>query len=296
MKVVFEHVLHPLSTSFACHHFDGKVFDCPYHVHPEIELLRIDSSRGRFLAGDHAGRFNPGDFFIFGAGLPHMFCNDHLVEDKTEAARSHYVQFRTDCFGPKFFQLPEMQGIATLFKGAARGLRYRFPAGKDDAPTGFDAVFTEAGALRLADLLRLLHELSQLKSSAESLASEGYVPITSTRSSERLERALSHINHSFMSTVDLSGTARAASMSPEAFSRFFHRHLGKTFQDYVTDLRIAEACRLLLDTDLTVAEVCFKSGFNNVANFNRHFLRRKTMSPRCYRALGEVPVAAGGSG
>ena len=287
MKVVFEHVLHPQSTSFACHRFEGRTFDCPYHVHPEIEVLHIDRSRGRFLAGDRADRFQPGDYFLFGAGLPHMFCNDAKEDEPGTDAASRYVQFRADCFGKTFFHAPEMSEIAALLRRANRGFRYRFPAGADPLAVHFDAVFAAQGVVRLAELLGLLHALAHA-GPAEALASDGYVPVSSTRSSERLERALTHINRSFNSGVDLSGTARAATMSPEAFSRFFHRHLGKTFQDYITDLRIAEACRLLLDTDLTVAEVCFKSGFNNVANFNRHFLRRKGMSPRQYRPLGET--------
>ena len=286
MKPVFEHVLHPLSTSFACHRFEGKVFDCPYHVHPEIEVLSIEGSRGRYLVGDHAGRYSPGDCFLFGPGLPHMFCSDALDPEQPQMARSRYVQFREDCFGVKFFQLPEMCPVANLLQHASRGLYYRLPREAGPVERNFDAVFTQDGGFRVAAFVRLLHEIARAEP-VWPLASEGYESRPSTRSSERLERALTHINRHLTSGVNLPGTAQVAAMSPEAFSRFFHRYLGKTFQDYVTDLRIAESCRLLLDTDLTVAEVCFKSGFNNIANFNRHFLRCKRLSPRAYRALGE---------
>lgn len=282
MKPVFEHVHHSLSVSFASHHFSGRVFDCPYHIHPEVEVLRIESSEGRFLAGDHAGRFGPGDLFLFGAGLPHMFCNDQPTTDREDDAQSRYVQFREDCFGEKFFHIPELHSIAGLLRRASRGLCFR-GLGESNA---FKALFSGGGVSRLTGLLRLLDELAHTPS-GETLASDGYVPLTSTRSSERLERALTHIHRSVTTGINLADTARAATMSPEAFSRFFRRHLGKTFQDYVTDLRVAEACRLLLGTDLTAAQVCFRAGFNNLANFNRHFLRRKGTSPSQYRKLAE---------
>ena len=286
MKLVFEHVQHPLTVSFACQSFTGAAFDCPYHIHPEVEILRIDSSQGRFLAGDHAGRFGPGDLFVFGAGLPHMFCND-LTEDQGQPmAQSRYIQFREDCFGEKFFRTPEMGAVATWLRQAGRGLCYR---GLPE-PKTLKSLFLRRGVPRLTELLRLLDELAHTPPT-DVLASEGYAQVTSTRSSERLERALSHIHRALATGVNLTDTAHAASMSSEAFSRFFHRHLGKTFQDYVTDLRVAEACRLLLDTDLTAAQVCFKSGFNNLANFNRHFLRRKGTSPSQYRKMTETKVA-----
>ena len=284
MKPVFEHVQHPLSVSFACHRYEGRVFDCPYHIHPEIEILRIDSSQGRFLAGDHVGRFGPGDLFVFGAGLPHMFCNDAPGGEEAPGASSRYVQFREDCFGANFFQAPEFQEVARLLRQARRGLCYR----SAPEPRELRALYKVAGAARISLLLRLLERLAHL-AGGQALASEGYVPLTSTRSSERLERALTHIHNSLVTGVNLTGTARAAAMSPEAFSRFFHRHLGKTFQSYVTDLRVAEACRLLIDTDLTAAQICFKAGFNNLANFNRHFLRHKGTSPSQYRKLVDRP-------
>lgn len=280
MKPVFEHVQHPLSVSFACHSYAAPAFDCPYHIHPEIEILRIDAGQGRFLTGDFAGRFGPGDLFVFGPGLPHMFCNDPAEGADAAAARSHYVQFREDCFGAHFFQTPELTGIAAFLRRVARGLCYR---GLPE-PRELRALFSARGLPRLTELLRLLDRLAHTDPTSV-LASDGYVPLTSTRSSERLERALTHINRSLVTGISLTSTARAATMSPEAFSRFFRKHLGKTFQDYVTDLRVAEACRLLLDTDLTAAQVCFRSGFNNLANFNRHFLRRKGTSPSQYRKL-----------
>lgn len=262
------------------------MFDCPYHVHPEVEVLLIEGSRGRFLVGDHAGRYGPGDCFLFGPGLPHMFCSDEPEPEPPQVARSRYAQFREDCLGPQFFRLPELHPVARLLQHAARGLYYRLPPEGGPVEESFNFLFAQEGGLRVSALVRLLYEFARAAPLCP-LASEGYESRPSTRSSERLERALTHINRHLASGVNLPGTAHAAAMSPEAFSRFFHRHLGKTFQDYVTDLRVAEACRLLLDTDLTVAEICFKAGFNNIANFNRHFLRRKRMSPREYRALGQ---------
>ena len=226
MKPVFEHVLHPLSTSFACHRFEGKVFDCPYHVHPEIEVLLVEGSRGRYLVGDYAGRYSSGDCFLFGSGLPHMFCSDEPDAEQPQSARSRYVQFREDCFGTKFFQLPELQPVAKLLKHASRGLYYRLPREEEGLKENFNAVFAQEGGLRMAEFIRLLHQFARAEP-IWPLASEGYESRPSTRSSERLERALTHINRCLTSGVNLPGTAQAAAMSPEAFQPVLPSLLGQ---------------------------------------------------------------------
>ena len=282
MKPKFEHIPRSNDASFSCLEYEGAVFDCPYHVHPEAEVLLIDSGRGRFLAGEKLGRFGPRDLFVFGGNLPHMFDSDP-PRVPAEQARSRYIQFEADCLGAGFMDLPEMKKLRTLFKSARRGLYIRGER-SPQLLEKFGRAYTAKGAEKIAAFLILLEGLASSRI-VEPLASEGFLCEQTHRDSARLERAFAHIHSHLNATLTLADTARAASFSPQAFSRFFHQHVGMTFQGYVIDLRLVEACRLLIETDLTVTEICFQTGFNNLSNFNRHFLDRKKMPPRQYRQL-----------
>ncbi len=288
MKPKFEHVRRSGDSSFSCLEFEGALFDCPYHVHPEVEILLIDSGRGRFLVGEKVGRFAPKDLFLFGANLPHMFDSDPMRAQSRKAARSRYIQFEPACLGPGFMDLPELQKVRSLLKLAHRGLR--FPSGRfPDLVHPFCAAHSAKGAAKIATLLILLENLASARN-FELLATEGYLSRQTHPDSDRLDRAFGHIHSHLNGNLTLAETAKAASYSPQAFSRFFHQHVGMTFQDYVIDLRLLEACRMLIETDRTIAEICFQTGFKNLSNFNRQFLAHKKMAPRRYRQLA-APAA-----
>ena len=79
--------------------------------------------------------------------------------------------------------------------------------------------------------------------------------------------------------------AELVGMSDSAFSHFFKSKTNTTFIDYVNSLRIAKACQLLSDTNQTVSEICYSSGFNNMSNFIRMFKKKKQYTPNEYRAF-----------
>src|SRR5512145_3205452 len=148
MRIVFEKVPDSEGSSFGCFHAGGPVFDCPYHIHPEVEILHILSGRGLLVIGDHIGRFAPGDLFLIGSGLPHMLCSDPITEEAGEPTHIRYAQFKQENFGQSFWQMPEQQSAAHLLTLSARGLRF------DEADTAsltasMDRLWETAGAHRL---------------------------------------------------------------------------------------------------------------------------------------------------
>jgi hypothetical protein len=122
MKVFFEKVSRPSDVSFACSEFRGRQFDCPYHRHPEIEVLLIEGSAGKAVIGDATGVFRPGQLYLFGPNLPHLFYNDAPARSKARLAQSRYVQFLPDCLGAGFWNLPENRRIARLLRDSVRGI------------------------------------------------------------------------------------------------------------------------------------------------------------------------------
>ena len=295
MRVVFEKVHHAADVSFACQTWDAPSFDCPFHVHPEIEIVQILQGHGSRVVGDHLGNFAPGELLLLGAGLPHMYVDDVPADVVgAERSRSRYVQFLPDCLGPGWLDLPEMRQIRKLVDWSRRGLAFD-PAATARASDALDALWAATGAARISRLIDVLDALAGADQ-VTPLASEVYQPLRAHTDSGRLERVLTHINRNLKDGIRLEDASKVAYLTPEAFSRFFHRYMGRTFIDYVISLRVSRACRLLLETDRSVTEIAFEAGFQNLSNFNRQFRRIKGTTPRSFRQLrspdADPPVVA----
>lgn len=281
MRIVFEKIPKPDDSSFACLQFREKIFNCPYHQHPEIEILHIEKSSGRTVIGDTPGTFRPGQVYLFASNLPHLFLNIPPKDNGRKEAWSRVVQFLPECLGSGFWSLPEAKAISRLFHRASRGLIWEYPAARP-AITYLNEIFSAKGISRIARLLELLEFLATSRH-AHPLASLDYSPIQSQVDSERLGRVLGYVDHELDGEIHAAKAARYASLSPSGFGRFFRRHMGCTFISYVIGQRIAEAKRLLIETDQTIVEICFRCGFENLSNFNRHFRALNGITPSGFR-------------
>ena len=292
MRIVFEKVPDSAGSSFGCFHAGGRVFDCPYHIHPEVEILHILSGRGLLVVGDHIGRFVPGDLLLLGSGLPHMLCSDPMSAEYGEPTHIRYAQFKLENFGKDFWQMPEQQSATHLLAQSARGLRFDEQSSARLIPC-MDRLWETFGARRLWSLMELIEVMAPAHN-ATPLASVGYAPVVSHRDSERLNCAIQYMNSHLTGALQLTDVAREAGLSAQAFSRFFHKFMGIPFVEYVSSLRISLACRYLLETDKTIASICYSCGFNNLSNFNRQFLRYKQMTPKEFKRNGAIDNADNG--
>jgi AraC-like DNA-binding protein len=282
MPLVFEKVRDSKGSSFAFHRGGEELFDCPYHMHPEVEILHIITGQGHLVVGDHVGRFASGDLMLLGSGLPHILRVDDAAPGQDVGPELRYVQFRPEDFGERFWQLREMQPAARLLTQGCRGLRFDHDA-TVHALALLDRMWAASGTARL---LRMIEVLGTLAGAAQWLpmASLGYASKVTHRDSERLNRAMHYISDHLTDTLTLDAVAAQAGLSRQAFSRFFHRLVGMSYLDYVLSLRLSLACRLLLESEKGVAEIAFQVGFNNLSNFNRQFHKVMGTAPRAYRS------------
>ncbi|MEM9420478.1 MAG: AraC family transcriptional regulator, partial [Planctomycetota bacterium] len=255
MQPAFEHVVYPEGASFACLQFEGEAFDCPYHIHPEAELLLIEGGRGRRLVGDHVGRFEEGELYLFGPDLPHMFYSD-TPRSRATPANSCYAQFRTDCLGEDFFHRPEMQRISDLLRRGEGGLVWPCGAHEGVADRLRDLQGLDA-AHRVVSLLDMLIRIDEQAENARALASPSYTALASSNS-DRISRAIDYVHRQLDGEVTLDGAAHAANLSPGAFSRFFRKRTGQRFIDFVIDQRLNEACRLLAESDEAIGQIALQ--------------------------------------
>lgn len=255
-----------------------EAFDAPYHFHPEIELLLMESSRGTRYVADSVEPYAPGDLVLIGANVPHVFVRE--TGPKSGVASSIVTQFLPTFLGPAFFEQPELREVQQLLKAADHGLHFGRQTVTAVAPL-IRKLAAAQGARRIALLIEILARLAQ--ASARPLASNAFRQQIKQRDLERISRVLGYVERSFHQDIAISDAARLVALSPTSFSRWFSAATGKPFIHFLTDVRLAHAFLALTETSKPVTEIAFDCGFNSVSHFIHRFREIRGMSPREFR-------------
>ncbi|KAB8042749.1 AraC family transcriptional regulator [Janthinobacterium aquaticum] len=255
-----------------------------WHYHDEYELHLIVESSGKVFVGDYIGQFAPGHLVLTGPRVPHNWVSLDTPPEGV-ALRDMVVQFAHAPLVSMASAIPEVKSILPLLARALHGVEF-FDV-SELAQRRLQRIRDSSGLPRFIEFLTLLGELAQ--TSRFQLLST--VPMQSNDDDVSLARVSSAINfivHNYSSQFTLTQLANQVDMSERTFSRFFRSATGNSFTDFVNRLRINKACQLLMETERYVSNICYESGFNNVANFNRRFLELKGMTPKQFRqqALG----------
>ncbi|MCK9712307.1 AraC family transcriptional regulator [Pseudomonas syringae pv. syringae] len=268
--------------------------DYPYDLarwnhHPEYEIHLIRQGSGKLLAGDYIGPFTAGHVALIGPGLPHDWMGD-VAPGELIAGRDVVLQFDGAALLNLRGSLPELSELKTLFELAQRGIEFTGATARGAALL-LESIGEAQGLQRLIQFLDLLGTLARApKRDIRVLASAYYSPSLDARSSERINQAFDYLINELTSDLRLSVIAERVGMSEAGFSRFFKRITGHGFIDLMRKLRIQRACRLLVQTQLSVAEICFEVGYENVSNFNRHFRYEMDQTPSDYRRTTAVTL------
>lgn len=275
MKAVFEDIASKKGNeSFLAYSFAVLGFEFKWHYHPEYELTLITKGYGKRLVGDSYENFETGDLVLLGPDLPHTWSSDQ-TDDRSSSAV--VIQF-TQEFVNAFLQLNEFSKVSSLLSASSRGLY--FP----NALTVFRSIELlpeTSGVEKVTALLTILQKLTEQK--CIKLSSEYFNPVKGEETENRINRACQFIQQNASKEITLEQTADLIHLSKSAFSKFFKRATGKTFSDYVNDIRIGNACHLLTESDKAINEIAFQTGFESLTYFNRVFLRKKGITPRQFR-------------
>ncbi len=274
------------SARWHVHDYPGPF--CRWNYHPEYEVHLIQRSRGRCIVGDHIGAFGPGQLVLVGSNLPHHWISDIAAGDVVRE-RDVVLQFHPRWLAECQRLIPELRAANGLLKRAARGLEFGEPAAGAGAAELL-AIGRSSGLQRLGHLVALLDVLGAAAEAgaARPLATPWVPPIADDRAAELVDRVLSQVAGG-MPGLTQSDAAALVGMSESAFSRFFTRASGQTFSDTVRKMRMAHARQLLEHTDLPVAGVASRVGYQNLSNFNRQFLRMHEVTPTAYRKAERRP-------
>lgn len=279
MKPVFEQTPQRQWESFHCEVVRGPGYGATWHFHPEFQITLVLKSTGYRLVGDNITPLAPGDLVLVGSNLPHVWQQD--AGGGRTAVHAIVVRFLDTLLGRDFLEIPEAAAVKRLLKRAARGLRVKGRT-RDAVAEQLQRLVEAKGLSRIAALLAILELLTQSRE-LQPIASAGFVPSLSSEDQGRMARVTAHIHAHLTGEIDRAGVARAAHLSEGAFSRFFKLRTGKTLPEYVNELRVGRACRLLADEPRKVTDIALDCGFRNLANFNRRFREITRLTPRDYR-------------
>lgn len=254
-----------------------------WHYHEEVELVYIIKGSGTQFVGDSIRYFNDGDLMLLGANLPHLWKSDEkfLLKSAIEKVEAIVLHFRPDCFGSGFFEVPENRDLHRLLQRGGRGIRVSGRS-RSKAARIMHQLLQARGSERIILLIQLLQTIASGRQN-EFLCNPQVTPDFSASEADRLNTIYQYILENFAGDINLKKVADRAHMTPQSFCRYFKSRTKKTFSDFLTEVRIGHACKLLAETDLQVAEICYESGFNNFSNFNRHFKALRKLAPLQYR-------------
>jgi len=257
-------------------------FDYPIHNHPEYELNLVAGISGTRIVGDSTERYTNYDLVLLGPYLYHKWDGDAHLQQSGQPYRVITIQFAMDLFNGQLFQKERFIKIRQLLRDCSRGIKFH---GKTfEEAMGIMVNLTEdKGFTNIVEFLQLLDLLSR-STDTTFLSSEGFSPQALRSDSNRIQVAYGYILKHFTDpALKIGDVATQVNMSDSAFSHFFHKIAFRSFTELLIDIRIGHACKLLLDTDETVNRISSKSGFNNIANFNRLFKKYRSCTPVEYR-------------
>jgi len=282
MKVVPFSVPHISKEAFRSQIDELQHFYDEIHAHPEIQIMLILKSEGTLIAGDYVGRFEAGDLFVIGSNLPHVFRNDKTYYNSTKRLKAHSISlyFNQYYLGEHFWQLDEMRSVRNFVEKAGRGLKITGRT-KDSIEKEVLNVPKLKGIEKIISffhILKLLIDSKEAKPLSVSTYHEGY----SESEGKRMNNILQFTFQESHRKIYIDEVADIANLSPEAFCRYFKTRTGKTYTNFLNEVRISNACKLLINKDLSVQDVCFQVGFINLSNFNRVFKRITGKTPSNY--------------
>jgi len=257
-------------------HFYDKL-----HQHPEAQLTLIHKSEGTLIAGDYIGNFYPDDMYVIGSNLPHVFKNEeHYYENEEPQAYSTTVFFDINSFGRDFLNLPETANIRSFIAGLNNCYKVEDTTHKLMKQKMIE-IFQLEGFDRLIKFLEILNLLSkstEIKKLSNFITSRDY----DAPEGKRMNDVLSFTFKESHRNITIREVAQIANMTSEAFCRYFKMRTRKTYMNFLNEIRVSNASKLLINKDLTIANISANSGFTNLSNFNRFFKKVTGLTPTAY--------------
>lgn len=282
MKIMHEQVSFVPRTMLKVKWDDFPHFTFPWHFHSEYEIVFVLKSSGKRFVADNIEPFKEGDITLLGSNLPHFWKSDKFDEsNENMRVNAIVVQFHKDLFREEINSYPEFHRIKELLKKADRGIHFGSP---DNEKIGkmLKRLLKLQGLERMLYFIKLMDMMARTEN-YRILASKGYQIEEHKELNNRLDKIMHFINTNYQRKITQEEVASKIGMSTAAFCRYFKEKTGKGFIFFINEMRIGYACKLLIENHLSISQICYECGFNNLSNFNRMFKRQIGYTPGEYQ-------------
>ena len=285
MKPLLEKSIESLNQSFLVKKLQEPFFDPNWHFHPHYQLFTVIKGTGTRFIGDDIRHFEEGDTVFLGPNMPHLWRSDRNYFEKESLLKTEgiVVYFKEDFLGNDFFEKPEMFDIKSFLKNSERGLDLTGTLG-EEMVRDLKELLGLTGFEGISKLLNILHKLS-VTNDYQYISSSNYTNTHKISETERMRIVHEYVLKHFKENINLSTVASLSNMTEAAFCRYFKSRTNKTFSDFVKEIRIGNACKMLQDENKSISQTCYESGYNTVSNFNNQFKSLKGVSPLQYQKL-----------
>jgi len=282
MKIMHEHIDFPGRSTVKVKLREMPYFTYPWHFHPEFEILYVIDGLGTSFVADSIEEFQSGDLALIGSNLPHFWRSDKNYLNSSGDLKIKYIviQFPNDFLKDEIANYPEYHLIGELFKRASQGIRF-----STDFSLKISNKIIKISKTGGFERIILLQELLQILAKTKDyrlLAGELYQHENHSFTNLRLTKIIQFLNTNYQHKIELEKVAEIANLHPAAFCRFFKEKTGKSLSEYLNNMRIGYACRLVIEGKLSVSQISYESGFNNLSNFNRTFKKYTGFTPTDY--------------
>lgn len=288
MKTALQKSPIPETKAYLARSLSEPVFDPHWHFHSEYQLFLVRKGSGTRFIGDSVKPYKAGDITFTGPNLPHLWRSENEQEQEKNIAWSEgvVIYFHEDFLGENLLQTDETIRLRQLFHKSLRGMEFSGLTASKLQKLMLDLVQLD-GFEGILHLLKILDFISQTKE-YRLLASPGYTNTLREADTERMFRVYAYVMKNFKRKMALADLAALTNMTPSSFSRYFKLHANKSFSEFVSEIRIGHACKLLIEKKMNVSQACYESGFQTLSNFNKQFKTITHRTPLAYKKEYEV--------
>jgi AraC-like DNA-binding protein len=258
----------------------------PWHYHPEFELIYIQKSQGTLIVGDCIDKFTDGDMIFLGPNVPHVMKNEdaYYQKDSNFSVIAKVIHFKKEILGGSLLDLPEFHKVKFFLKNTTQGFRIHGKT-KSSLVKLLENLHESKGSERIIILLQMLNVLSNSEE-LSVLASEAFVESFKHSSNQKLYQIYEYVSKKFQQKIDLESASKVANLSKTAFCRFMKAKTNKTFTEFLNEIRINYAKKLIVEGKLSMAQIAYECGFNSPSYFNKQFKNLTGLTPKESKRLG----------
>lgn len=279
MRFVYEKIEVPHNNSFITRVMKMDPHSDKIHFHKNFELNYISSGYGRRIVGSNISSYAPGDMVLLGPNLSHCW---EVIEPGDDGHGECVVtHFYENILVSDFFKIPELEDVVELLKEAEYGIQFTGEKATEAANL-LMTMKTLNGLDKYIEMLKVFNILLSIKD-RKFLALPTEVPENTEKDREQIDKIYEYVFQNLETGINLNEAAGLIYMEPSSFCRYFKKKTNQTFMEYVKSVRIGISARLLAETDKQITQICFESGYNNLANFNHYFKQIMKKTPSEYR-------------